>query len=251
MAGVVVALGAGSALAGTMHPTLGAKLSGMGEHGDRQPAVEGGEGIALLDVRRDDDRHHGRVGARCAGMTVAKLGSMYKPKGCAMMVMAPAAAADFIVLLGSLNLDLVAEVAAAPAAWRDAARRRPQPGAGRQGRQPGRVRGAARCRRRDDRLRRRRPRGRSLHRRPRRRRDRRQRCPRARRRADGHRPHHGRPGRREHHRRDPGRQRRAHRRRRTTRARPAAGSRRDPRTARDPARRRARGRRRGGMRASS
>ena len=87
VAGAVLALGAGSALADTMHPTLGAKLSGMGEHGivNLQSKSAKGQLCWTFDVMTT-----GITGASVRdahGMTVAKLGSMYKPKGCAMVPM--------------------------------------------------------------------------------------------------------------------------------------------------------------------
>lgn len=83
------AFGTTAALAGTMHPELGARLSGMGEHG-----------IVNLTLKQT---HHeicwtfdiptkGPTGASVRdahGMTVAHLGMHYAKKGCAM---APAAA---------------------------------------------------------------------------------------------------------------------------------------------------------------
>jgi hypothetical protein len=86
---VAAAFGGTAALAGTMHPELGARLQGMGEHG-----------IVNLTLKQS---HHeicwtfdiptkGPTGASVRdahGMTVAKLGSRYAKKGCAMV---PAAA---------------------------------------------------------------------------------------------------------------------------------------------------------------
>jgi hypothetical protein len=85
----VSALAAGAARAGTMHPELGARLSGMGEHG-----------IVNLMLK---EKHHEicwtfeipTKGATVAsirdahGMLVARLGAHYTAKGCAMV---PAAA---------------------------------------------------------------------------------------------------------------------------------------------------------------
>jgi len=74
---------AGGALADTMHPTLGAKLTGMGEHG-----------VVNLQSKSDrlcwtfDVPTKGVTGASIRdahGMVVAKLGSMYKAKSCAMV----------------------------------------------------------------------------------------------------------------------------------------------------------------------
>ena len=82
--GAAVALG-GAAQAATMHPQLGAKLSGMGEHGIVNLTSHaskgelcwtftlGTKGITHASVR---DAH---------GMVVAKLGTSYKPKACAMV----------------------------------------------------------------------------------------------------------------------------------------------------------------------
>lgn len=85
----VAAFGQAAALAGTMHPELGARLSGMGEHGIVNLTLKQShheicwtfdiptKGPTAASVR---DAH---------GMTVAKLGGHYAKKGCAM---APAAA---------------------------------------------------------------------------------------------------------------------------------------------------------------
>ena len=76
LAGVVAAgvLGAGVAGAATMHPVLGAKLAGMGEHGvvNFQSNASKGQLCWTFDVMT-----HGvteRVDPRRAGMVVAKLG---------------------------------------------------------------------------------------------------------------------------------------------------------------------------------
>jgi len=80
----VVALGAGAARADTMHPVLGAKLAGMGEHGvvNFQSMAKGRlcwtftlqtKGITGASIRDS------------AGMVVAKLGSGYMPKGCSVV----------------------------------------------------------------------------------------------------------------------------------------------------------------------
>ncbi len=77
------ALEAGAAGAATMHPVLGAKLSGMGEHGvvNFQSNAKKGQLCWTFDVMA-----HGITGASIrdsAGMVVAKLGSGYKAKSCA------------------------------------------------------------------------------------------------------------------------------------------------------------------------
>src|ERR1700719_3362925 len=78
----VLGLGAAAAQA-AMHPVLGAKLSGMGEHG-----------VVNLQVKTHDlcwtfsVSTKGITGASVrdsAGMVVAKLGSTYSTKSCAMV----------------------------------------------------------------------------------------------------------------------------------------------------------------------
>jgi hypothetical protein len=83
LAGAVAVVGSGVAAADTMHPVLGAKLSGMGEHGivNLQSQMSRGKlcwtfelttkGITGASIR---DAH---------GMRVATLGSSYTAKGCA------------------------------------------------------------------------------------------------------------------------------------------------------------------------
>jgi hypothetical protein len=78
-----LALGAGTALADTMHPELGAKLSGMGEHGivNLQSDTTKGRLCWTFDVSAK-----GLTGASIrdtAGMLVAKLGTGYRAKSCA------------------------------------------------------------------------------------------------------------------------------------------------------------------------
>ena len=77
------AVGTGVAGAATMHPVLGAKLSGMGEHGvvNFQSNAQKGQLCWTFDVMTD-----GVTSASIrdtAGMIVAKLGSSYKAKSCA------------------------------------------------------------------------------------------------------------------------------------------------------------------------
>jgi hypothetical protein len=86
-AGVAALLAAvaGPALADTMHPELGAHLSGMGEHGIVNLTLKAShhdicwtfdiptKGVTAASVR---DSH---------GMIVAKLGTTYTKKGCAMV----------------------------------------------------------------------------------------------------------------------------------------------------------------------
>jgi hypothetical protein len=82
MAGALLALGSGTALADTMHPELGAKLSGMGEHGvvNLQSDAAKGKLCWTFDLMTKD-----LTGASIrdsGGMIVAKLGTSYTPKSC-------------------------------------------------------------------------------------------------------------------------------------------------------------------------
>ena len=87
------ALGSGVAGAAMMHPTFGAKLSGMGEHGtvNFQSNATKGQLCWTFDVMT-----HGVTSASIrdgAGMVVAKLGPSYKAKSC---VAVPKQALDMI-----------------------------------------------------------------------------------------------------------------------------------------------------------
>jgi hypothetical protein len=71
------------ATAGMMHPQLGAKLSGMGEHGivNLQSHLKTSKLCWKFDL---DVMHVNGATIRDAhGMKVARLGQMYHPKGCA------------------------------------------------------------------------------------------------------------------------------------------------------------------------
>ena len=84
MIGTTVAL-AGAAQAATMHPQLGAKLSGMGEHGIVNLTAHAGKG-ELCWAFQLGTKGVTRASVRDAhGMVVAKLGASYKPKACAMV----------------------------------------------------------------------------------------------------------------------------------------------------------------------
>jgi hypothetical protein len=79
------ALYAGAALADTMHPALGAKLAGMGEHGVVNLRAEATHSRLCWTF---DVSTKGVTGASVRdahGMIVAKLGSRYSAKGCAMV----------------------------------------------------------------------------------------------------------------------------------------------------------------------
>lgn len=78
----VLALGA-AAQAGTMHPELGARLAGMGEHGVVNLQVKSHDLCWTFELATK-----GVTGASIrdsAGMLVARLGSSYRAKGCAMV----------------------------------------------------------------------------------------------------------------------------------------------------------------------
>jgi hypothetical protein len=80
--GGALALGAATAQADTMHPTLGAKLSGMGEHGVVNLQANEAKG-QLCWTFTVSTMHLTAASIRdSAGMLVAKLGSTYKAKSC-------------------------------------------------------------------------------------------------------------------------------------------------------------------------
>jgi hypothetical protein len=73
------------ALAGMMHTTLGAHLSGMGDHGVVNLQSHASKGqlcwkfqLSVMHVKSATIRDK-------SGMTVAKLGDMYRAKSCAMV----------------------------------------------------------------------------------------------------------------------------------------------------------------------
>jgi hypothetical protein len=87
------ALGTAVAGAATMHPVLGAKLAGMGEHGVVNLQSNAGKGQLCWTF---DVMTHGITGASIrdsAGMVVAKLGPSYKAKSCTAV---PAQALDLL-----------------------------------------------------------------------------------------------------------------------------------------------------------
>ena len=78
-----LAIGAGAAGAATMHPTFGAKLAGMGEHGVVNFTSNASKGQLCWTF---DVMTHGITAASirdASGMVVAKLGPAYKAKSCA------------------------------------------------------------------------------------------------------------------------------------------------------------------------
>ena len=82
--GLMAAIGAGAAMADTMHPQLGARLSGLGEHGIVNLTLKANHEICwTFDI---PTKAATAASVRDAhGMTVAKLGSAYAKKGCAMV----------------------------------------------------------------------------------------------------------------------------------------------------------------------
>src|SRR5262249_56866518 len=78
----VVALGAGAARADTMHPVLGARLSGMGEHGVVNFQSMAAKGRLCWTFSLQTKGITGASIRDSAGMVLAKPGSRYPPKGC-------------------------------------------------------------------------------------------------------------------------------------------------------------------------
>src|SRR5579883_1049378 len=82
-AAAALALAGGIALAGTMHPELGARLAGMGEHGIVNLTSHAAQGRLCWTF---DLTAKGLTGASVRdshGMVVARLGGAYAAKGCA------------------------------------------------------------------------------------------------------------------------------------------------------------------------
>jgi hypothetical protein len=73
------------ATAGMMHPTLGARLSGMGEHGIVNLQSHASKGQLCWKFQLSVMHPLGSTIRDKGGMTVARLGHMYQAKGCAMV----------------------------------------------------------------------------------------------------------------------------------------------------------------------
>jgi hypothetical protein len=71
--------------AGTMHPTLGARLSGMGEHGIVNLQAHAAKNQLCWKFELSVMHVLGATVRDAHGMTVAHLGHMYRAKGCAMV----------------------------------------------------------------------------------------------------------------------------------------------------------------------
>ena len=81
-AGAAVLLGAGAALADTMHPELGAKLSGMGQHGIVNLQSEASKGKVCWTFELTTPGVTAASIRDAGGMKVAELGMHYSAKGC-------------------------------------------------------------------------------------------------------------------------------------------------------------------------
>jgi hypothetical protein len=73
------------ASAGMMHPTLGARLSGMGEHGIVNLQAHATKSQLCWKFELSTMHVLGATIRDKAGMKVARLGHMYRAKGCAMV----------------------------------------------------------------------------------------------------------------------------------------------------------------------
>ena len=81
-AAVAVASAAGTARGDTMHPVLGAKLAGMGEHGIVNLQSMATKGRLCWTFSLSTKGVTGASIRDSAGMVVAKLGTAYSPKNC-------------------------------------------------------------------------------------------------------------------------------------------------------------------------
>ena len=86
-AGVAAAIGTGTALAGTMHPVLGAKLSGMGEHGIVNLQSDAAKGKLCWTFSLATKGITGASIRDAHGMKVAELGMHYAAKSCDAVTM--------------------------------------------------------------------------------------------------------------------------------------------------------------------
>jgi len=78
---------AGAAQADAMHPVLGAKLAGMGEHGIVNLQSNAAKGRLCWTFEVSGKGFTGASVRDAAGMVVAKLGSSYSAKSCASVTM--------------------------------------------------------------------------------------------------------------------------------------------------------------------
>jgi len=87
VAAAAVAIGAGAARGDTMHPVLGAKLAGMGEHGVVNFQSMATKGRLCWTFSLSTRGVTGASIRDSAGMVVAKLGSGYAAKSCGAVTM--------------------------------------------------------------------------------------------------------------------------------------------------------------------
>jgi hypothetical protein len=84
LSGAAVLATASLAFAGMMHPTLGARLSGMGEHGIVNLHSHASKGQLCWKFQLSAMHLTAATIRDKSGMIVAHLGHMYSAKGCAM-----------------------------------------------------------------------------------------------------------------------------------------------------------------------
>ena len=85
VAAAAVLATASIALAGMMHPTLGAKLSGMGQHGIVNLQSHASKGQLCWKFQLTAMHLESATIRAKGGMKVASLGHLYRAKGCAMV----------------------------------------------------------------------------------------------------------------------------------------------------------------------
>ena len=85
VAGAALALAAAGASAATMHPELGAHLSGMGEHGvvNLQVTSKSGKVCWTFDAAGDEGATGASIHTGQSGATLLELGMHYTKTGCA------------------------------------------------------------------------------------------------------------------------------------------------------------------------
>ncbi len=85
LAGTAALAAASIAFAGMMHPTLGAHLSGMGEHGIVNLQAHASKGQLCWKFDLNGTHATSATIRDKSGMMVARLGHMYSAKGCGMV----------------------------------------------------------------------------------------------------------------------------------------------------------------------
>jgi hypothetical protein len=87
VAAIVVTIGAGAARGDTMHPVLGARLAGMGEHGVVNFQSMAAKGRLCWTFSLSTKSVTSASIRDAAGMVVAKLGPAYSSKNCGTVAM--------------------------------------------------------------------------------------------------------------------------------------------------------------------